>query len=237
MSSHSWHPEFVRALKKICGERSVLTDPTALLAYENDALSFHRSRPDCVVIPNNYEQLKQVVQLCKGQDFPFTLRGAGTSLSGGPVAVAGGLVIHVSKLRNILEVNVEDQYCVVEPGVVLNRLNQHLSQFGLFYPPDPSSSGTCTIGGNVAENSGGLRCFRYGVTANYVLGLEMILPTGEVVQFGGPARLRLAQFDDRFRRHLGRDRQSVAAPQTLAGENLDLSRDLRQYARCHAHHC
>lgn len=157
------------------------------MAYENDGLGFHRYRPDCVVIPRTSDELKEVVQLCRGRDFPYTIRAAGTSLSGGPVAAQGGLIIHVSRLRSILEINTEDMYCVAEPGVVLDTLNATLAGHGLFYPPDPSSGSACTIGGNVAENAGGIRCFRYGVTANYVLGLEVILPDGEIAQLGGPA--------------------------------------------------
>ena len=182
-----WHPDFVTRLKQCCGDASVRTDPASLMAYENDGLGFHRCRPDCVVIPRNSDELKDVVRLCRGHDFPYTIRAAGTSLSGGPVAEQGGLIVHVSRLKSILEVNAENLYCVVEPGVVLNRLNDHLESYGLFYPPDPSSGFTSTLGGNVAENAGGIRCFRYGVTANYVLGLEVMLPSGDIVQLGGPA--------------------------------------------------
>ncbi len=165
----------------------MLTDTASLAAYENDGLSFNRHRPDCVVIPNSSDELRAVIRLCAGRDFPYLIRGAGTSLSGGPVAVSGGLIIHLSRLKSILEVNVEDQYCVVEPGVVLNVLNHELGHYGFYYPPDPSSGYSCTLGGNVAENAGGLRCFKYGVTANYVLGLEILTTDGEVVQLGGPA--------------------------------------------------
>ena len=163
------------------------TDDASLMAYENDGLGFQRYRPDCVVIPRTSDELKEVVRLCRGRDFPYTVRAAGTSLSGGPVAAQGGLIIHVSRLRSILEINPEDMVCVTEPGVVLDTLNEALAPHGLFYPPDPSSGSASTIGGNVAENAGGIRCFRYGVTANYVLGLEVILPNGEIVQLGGPA--------------------------------------------------
>ncbi len=182
-----WDPSIVDDLRRISGERSVLTDDASLAAYENDGLSFNRHRPDCVVIPRSSEELKAIIQACKDRDFPYLIRAAGTSLSGGPVAVAGGLIVLVSRLKGILEVNVEDQYCVVEPGVVLNHLNHELAEYGFYYPPDPSSGYSCTLGGNVAENAGGLRCFKYGVTANYVLGLEIVTTDGEVVQLGGPA--------------------------------------------------
>ncbi len=182
-----WDPAAVGQLRKICGDRSVLADAASLAAYENDGLSFNRHRPDCVVIPKTSDELKRVVQFCNGKDFPYLIRGAGTSLSGGPVAVAGGVIIHVSNLKNIVEINTEDQYCVVEPGVVLNELNHQLGRYGFFYPPDPSSGYSSTLGGNVGENAGGLRCFKYGVTANYVLGLEVITTDGQIVQLGGPA--------------------------------------------------
>lgn len=183
----NWQPGFVASLRELCGETAVRTDSASLMSYENDGLGFHRYRPDCVVIPRDGDELKDVVRRCRNEDFPYTIRAAGTSLSGGPVAVQGGLIIHVSRLRSILEINTEDMYCVVEPGVVLDTLNSALEPHGVFYPPDPSSGSACTIGGNVAENAGGIRCFRYGVTANYVLGLEVILPDGEIAQLGGPA--------------------------------------------------
>ncbi|MBF0432467.1 MAG: FAD-binding protein [Fibrobacteria bacterium] len=178
---------FIEQLFDLCGKQSVLFDEIDLAGYENDALGFYRYKPDCVVIPETSEELKNLILLCYKWDITWLVRGAGTSLSGGPVAVNGGIIIHLSKLKSLLEVCENDMYCLVEPGVVLNNLNKALKPLGLFYPPDPSSGFSCTIGGNVAENAGGIRCFKYGVTANYVLGLEVILPTGEVVQFGGPA--------------------------------------------------
>tara|TARA_B100000809_G_scaffold51359_1_gene46579 strand:- start:3291 stop:4718 length:1428 start_codon:yes stop_codon:yes gene_type:complete len=182
-----WQPDTIRDLRALCGARAVLTDPTSLISYENDALGFHRYKPDAVVIPADSDQLKEIIGICRGRNFPYILRGAGTSLSGGPVAAQGGLVIHVSRLRKILAINEDDMYCVVEPGVVLDTLNAALKPHGLLYPPDPSSSYTCTVGGNVAENAGGVRCFKYGPTANYVLGMEVLLTDGRVVQLGGPA--------------------------------------------------
>lgn len=182
-----WQPDTIRALRELCGERAVLTDPTSLTSYENDALGFHRYKPDAVVIPADSDQLRRIIEICRGRDFPYLVRGAGTSLSGGPVAAQGGLVIHVSRLRKIIEINEDDMYCVVEPGVVLDTLNATLKPRGLLYPPDPSSSYACTVGGTVAENAGGVRCFKYGPTANYVLGVEVLLTDGRLVQLGGPA--------------------------------------------------
>lgn len=165
----------------------LLTSPAQLSGYEADGLSYKRYRPDAVVIPCCVLELRRIVEALREMDEPYVVRGAGTSLSGGPVAAQGGVVIHLSHLRGIEEINVAEGVCVVESGVVLNQLNARLSELGLYYPPDPSSGAACTIGGNVACNAGGVHCFRYGVTSNYVLGVEVLLMSGELVQFGGPA--------------------------------------------------
>ncbi len=183
----AWRSEWTRGLVAIAGAARVLTDRASLINYENDALGFHRFRPDCVVIPDGSEELAALVRYARDAALPYTVRGSGTGLSGGSVAAEGGLILHLSRLKRILEVNVADQYCVVEPGVVLHRLNEHLEAHGLFYPPDPSSGYASTLGGNVAENAGGIRCFKYGVTANYVLGVEALLLDGRLLRFGGPA--------------------------------------------------
>ena len=139
------------------------------------------------MLPGSVEELKQVLAWVRAQDAPYTLRGAGTGLSGGAVAVEGGLIIHVSRLKRILHIDPENQVAEVEPGVVHQALNKALEPFGLFYPPDPSSGFASTLGCNVAENAGGIRCFKYGVTAHYVLGLEVMTPAGEIVRLGGSA--------------------------------------------------
>lgn len=179
-------PHFLTDLRRLCGADSVLTAPAQLLAYESDGLGFSRHRPDAVVIPRDAGQLAEIVTLMKTEDAPYVIRGAGTGLSGGAVAAQGGLLIHLSRLNKVLEINPAAFYACVEPGVVLNVLNEMLEPLGVFYPPDPSSGFSCTLGGNVAENAGGIRCFKYGVTANYVLGLELITPDGELRRFGGP---------------------------------------------------
>lgn len=169
-------------------ERGELLEGAAqLCGYDADGLAYKRYRPDAVVIPGDTGELKAVLRVLGEMGEPYVVRGAGTSLSGGPVAAQGGVVVHLSRLRAIEEVNEAEGYCVVESGVVLNDLNAELGRRGLYYPPDPSSGMACTLGGNVACNAGGVHCFRYGVTSNYVLGLEVILMTGEVVRFGGPA--------------------------------------------------
>jgi glycolate oxidase subunit GlcD len=181
----------------------LLTSPAQLAAYESDGLGYKRYQPDAVAIPAGADELIAVVRLLKDEAMPFTLRGAGTSLSGGPVAAQGGVIIHTSRLRKIEEVNVAEMFAVVESGAVLNHLDEALKPHGLYYPPDPSSGPVCTLGGNVAANAGGVHCFRYGVTSNYVLGVEVVLIDGSVVRFGGPAGGRGAWRDDWKRLFVG----------------------------------
>ena len=127
-----------------------------------------------------------IVKTCNEFDVPFVPRGAGTSLSGGCLPVGGGVMIALTRMKRILEVNLRDRYAVVEPGLVNVHLTQRLKGTGYHYAPDPSSQGACTIGGNVATNSGGPHTLKYGVTVNHVLGVEVVLPDGSVVEFGGP---------------------------------------------------
>lgn len=175
------------ALRKTCPQARLLTEATDLTGYEADGLSFKRYRPEAVLIPANAAELAAAVGCLKDFDVPFLIRGAGTSLSGGPVATQGGVIIHTSRLRAIERIDEAGLYCVVESGVVLNRLNECLAPLGLYYPPDPSSGFSSTIGGNVACNAGGIHCFKYGVTSNYVLGAEVVFPDGSIHRFGGPA--------------------------------------------------
>lgn len=181
----------------------VLSAPAQLAVYESDALGFKQFRPDAVVIPGNPAELVALVRLLREEDVPYVIRGAGTSLSGGPVAAQGGVLIHLSRLRKIEEINAKEGYAVVESGVVLNQLDAALAPLGLYYPPDPSTGPVCTLGGNVATNAGGLHCFRYGVTSNYVLGVEVILLDGRIVRFGGPAGGRGEWRDDWKRLFVG----------------------------------
>jgi len=181
----------------------LLTSPAQVAAYESDGLSYRRFPPDAVAIPGNADEVVALVRLLRDLGIPYVARGAGTSLSGGAVAAQGGVVIHLSKLRQILEINPDEGYAVVETGVVLNHLDEALKPYGLYYPPDPSTGPVCTLGGNVACNAGGVHCFRYGVTCNYVLGAEVILMDGQVVRFGGPAGGRGGWSDDWKRLFVG----------------------------------
>lgn len=171
-----------------CMQRGrVLTSPAQLAGYDADGLGYKIFRPDAVVIPADAEELVSVLQSARELDVPVCLRGAGTSLSGGPVAAQGGVVVHTSQLRKIRDVRPAGFWCEVECGVTLDQLDTALKPHGVFYPPDPSSGPVCTIGGNVAMNAGGAHCFRHGVTGNYVLGVEAVLLDGSVHRFGGPA--------------------------------------------------
>jgi glycolate dehydrogenase FAD-linked subunit len=176
----------VDSLRSIVGPDAVLTAPSDLLVYECDGYTIEKNKPDVVVFPTSTDQVVRIVKLCNELDVPFLPRGAGTSLSGGCLPVGGGVMIALTRMKRILEVNTRDRYAVVEPGVVNLWLTNHLKPLGYHYAPDPSSQGACTIGGNVATNSGGPHTLKYGVTVNHVLGLEFVLPDGEVVQTGGP---------------------------------------------------
>jgi glycolate dehydrogenase FAD-linked subunit len=176
----------VDRLRGIVGADGILASPSELLVYECDGYTIEKNRPDVVVFPTTTEQIAQIVRTCNEANVPFLPRGAGTSLAGGCLPVGGGVMIALTRMKRILEVNLRDRYAVVEPGVVNLWLTNHLKPHGYHFAPDPSSQGACTIGGNVATNSGGPHTLKYGVTVNHVLGLEFVLPDGQVVQTGGP---------------------------------------------------
>ncbi|MEI6715267.1 MAG: FAD-linked oxidase C-terminal domain-containing protein [Verrucomicrobiota bacterium] len=180
-------PDIPMLLRNAAPRARILDSAAQLAGYGSDGLGYKTFLPDLVVIPADAEELASVVRALHGGGLPVCLRGAGTSLSGGPVAAQGGVVVHTSRLKAIREINVNGLWCEVECGVNLNQLDAALKPTGLCYPPDPSSGPVCTIGGNVASNAGGAHCFRYGVTSNYVLGVEVVLPDGSVHRFGGPA--------------------------------------------------
>jgi glycolate oxidase len=176
----------VDRLRAAVGAGAVLTSPSELVVYECDGFTIEKNRPDVVVFPTSTEQVVQVVRACNEMNVPFLPRGAGTSLSGGCLPVGGGVVVSLSRMKRILEVDTRNRYAVVEPGVVNLWLTNHLKPLGYHFAPDPSSQGACTVGGNVSTNSGGPHTLKYGVTVNHVLGLEFVLPDGQIVQVGGP---------------------------------------------------
>ncbi|MGL4461073.1 MAG: FAD-linked oxidase C-terminal domain-containing protein, partial [Planctomycetia bacterium] len=173
-------------LRAIVGPDGVLTTECDRMVYECDGYVVEKKLPDVVVLPTNRDQVVALVKLCGELDVPFVPRGAGTSLSGGTIPVGGGVMITLTRMKRILEIDLRNRYAVVEPGVVNLWLTNRLVDTGFHYAPDPSSQGACTIGGNVATNSGGPHTLKYGVTVNHVLGAEFVLPDGDVVQFGGP---------------------------------------------------
>jgi glycolate oxidase len=179
-------PDLVDRIRGILGPEAILTSPSDLLVYECDGYTIEKNKPEVVVFPTTTEQVVQIVNLCNELNVPFLPRGAGTSLAGGCLPVGGGVMIALTRMKRIVEVNYRDRYAVVEPGVVNLWLTNQLKPHGYHYAPDPSSQGACTIGGNVATNSGGPHTLKYGVTVNHVLGLEIVLPDGQVVQTGGP---------------------------------------------------
>ena len=183
-------------LKQSIRRGRVLTAPAQLAGYDADGLGYKTFRPDAVVIPADADELVNLLRDSRSLNVPVTIRGAGTSLSGGPVAAQGGVIVHTSSLRKVREICADGYWCEVECSVTLNQLDAALVPYGLFYPPDPSSGPVCTLGGNVAMNAGGAHCFRYGVTSNYVLGMEVVLLDGSVHRFGGPAGGRGAWRED-----------------------------------------
>jgi glycolate oxidase subunit GlcD len=168
----------------IVGPENCLTSPGELFAYECDGLTLEPRRPLAVVLPETTDEVAEIVRACREFDVCFVPRGAGTGLSGGAHATENSILIECSRLNRILEVDVANRIAVVQPGVVNAELSTAIVQHGLFYAPDPSSQQACTIGGNVAENSGGPHTLKYGTTTNHILALEMVLPDGRVERFG-----------------------------------------------------
>ena len=172
----------------LVGRDAVVTDPSDLLVYESDGLTIFRATADVIVFPRSTDEVAACVKLANAEGLPFVARGAGTGLAGGCLPAEGGLVIALTRMTRILEVDYENQLAVVEPGLVNLHLSQALASRGYYYAPDPSSQIACTIGGNVANNSGGPHTLKYGVTTNHVLGVEVVMPDGEVVWLGGKTR-------------------------------------------------
>ncbi|GIE87134.1 FAD-linked oxidase C-terminal domain-containing protein [Actinoplanes regularis] len=174
-------------LRAEIGVRRVLTDRQELRTYECDGLAHYKVIPALVALPSTVEQVAAVVRACAETGTPFVARGSGTGLSGGALPHADGVLIVTSQLREIVEVRPEDERAVVQPGVINLQVTKVAGPHGYYYAPDPSSQQICSIGGNVAENSGGAHCLKYGFTTNHVTGLEVVTPDGERVRLGGPA--------------------------------------------------
>jgi glycolate oxidase len=179
----NWRP-IVKEFEATVGKQGVIQRREELLVYECDGLTSYRQRPAVVVLPRTTEQVAAVVKICDRHNIPFIARGAGTGLSGGALPIENSVLIVTALMQQILEVDLENQRIVVQPGVVNNWVTQAVSGAGFYYAPDPSSQIVCSIGGNVAENSGGVHCLKYGVTTNHVLGLKLVLPDGSIVDVG-----------------------------------------------------
>jgi glycolate oxidase len=176
---------FLGGLSQIYPPDRILTKPAQLVAYESDALTSFKVRPMAVVLPETQEEVIDTVRLCHRHEAPFVARGSGTSLSGGSLPIAGGIVISLNRLNKIIRLDPELRIAIVECGVVNIDVSLAAAPFGLYYAPDPSSQLICTIGGNLAFNSGGAHCLKYGMTSNHVIGIKAVLPDGEVIQLGG----------------------------------------------------
>ncbi len=181
------HDALVEELREIVGDENVLSEPEELLVYECDGLPQHKHPPRAVVFPNSTEETSEVLELLADEGVSFAPRGAGTGLSGGALAVNRGVVIELARMRKILSIDPENRVAVVQTGLVNAHLSRAVAPYGLYYAPDPSSQPSCTIGGNIAENAGGIHCLKYGTTTDHVIGARVVLSDGEVVDLGGGA--------------------------------------------------
>src|SRR5439155_8106620 len=178
---------FLSAVEAALPAGAVLSEPEDLRTYECDGLTGRRVLPAAVCLPETTEQVQAVVRACAAHKIPFVARGAGTGLSGGALPVAEGVVISLARMNRVLDVDLDSQRITVEPGVTNLQVTEAVAAEGFYYAPDPSSQQVCTIGGNVAENSGGAHCLKYGFTVNHVTGATVVTPQGDVVPLGGPA--------------------------------------------------
>lgn len=184
----------MKELIEIVGEENFTDTLEELVPYSYDA-SVNVQRPNSVVWPESTEQVSRIVAFANEQKVPVVPRGAGTSLSGGVIAINGGIIIDLSRMNRILEISIEDRYALVQAGVVCDELNRKLAKYGFTFPPDPASSSVATIGGNVGTNAGGIKGAKYGTTRDYVMGLQVVLPTGEVMNTGSRTMKCVSGYD------------------------------------------
>src|SRR5690242_8108779 len=176
--------EHLQQFKTIVGEKFVFADEETLTHYGHDETEQILYRPEVVIKPRSSEEISAVMKICNEHRIPVTPRGAGTGLSGGAIPQFGGVVISMERMNSILEIDERNLQVTTEPGVITEVLQNTVKEKGLFYPPDPASRGSCFIGGNISENSGGPKAVKYGVVKDYVLNLEIVLPTGEIIWTG-----------------------------------------------------
>jgi len=177
-------PLIIEKLKRIVGESYVFFDSESLQAYGHDQTEKMLFLPELVIKPCTPEEIRDILIIANCESIPVTPRGAGTGLSGGALPIHGGIIISMERFNQILEIDVRNLQATVEPGVINEVFQNAVIELGLFYPPDPASKGSCFIGGNVAESSGGPKCVKYGTTKDYILNLEVVLPTGEIILTG-----------------------------------------------------
>ena len=180
--------DFLTELARIIPPERLLTKPAQLVPFESDALTAFRKRPLAVGMVESEEEVIETVRLCARHEVPFVPRGSGTSLSGGSLPVETGIVIALNRLNHILRLDPEQRIAVVQPGVINLEVSRAAAPYGLYFAPDPSSQAVCTIGGNLAFNSGGAHCLKYGMTSNHILAVKAVLPTGEVVELGSESQ-------------------------------------------------
>ncbi len=178
---------FAAEIERLVGREKILHDPNELIAYESDGLAKLRSRPGLVVFPESASDVQAVVRCCHRAGVPFVARGSGTGLSGGALPHPDGVLMVLTRLNHILDVDIPNQRITVEPGVINLEVTRHVAPHGFYYAPDPSSQLICSIGGNIAENSGGAHCLKYGFTVHHVMAVEMVLPNGDLVRLGSAA--------------------------------------------------
>lgn len=181
---NKWQP-IIKKLESILGKNGVVKRKDELLTYECDGLPQYRQRPALVTLPKTTEEVAEIVKICNQYETPWIARGAGTGLSGGALPVEDCVLIVTARMRQILDIDYDNQRIIVQPGIINNWVTQAVSGAGFYYAPDPSSQIICSIGGNVAENSGGVHCLKYGTTTNHVLGLTIVTAEGEILKIGG----------------------------------------------------
>src|SRR5437868_834539 len=184
MLEPSMGPQILSEFRQIVGKEGLICEADQLRTYECDALTNFRVVPKAVLLPSTTEQVQAILRICHRERIPFVARGSGTGLSGGALPVDKGIVISLTRMNRILELDIPNARAVVEPGVINSQITQQVAPHGYFYAPDPSSQTVCAIGGNVAENSGGAHCLKYGFTTTHVIGLEVVLPDGSLVHLG-----------------------------------------------------
>ena len=174
----------ITELRSVLKDEQVICHDGGLVPFESDGLTAFSVRPQAVLVPESEAEVQLIIKACARWSVPFVARGSGTSLSGGSTPHAEGVVITVNRMNRILHLDPEQRYAVVQPGVINLEISKAAAPHGLYYAPDPSSQQICTIGGNVAFNSGGAHCLKYGMTSNHVLGARVVLPDGEIEQLG-----------------------------------------------------